>query len=66
MKSPKPRKSEPKADPNGPAQLFRYYRKLSLDPSKSETERAYARHHMMDCWSVIPWGIAANVLDMKD
>jgi hypothetical protein len=61
----KPRKSEPKADPNNdPAHLFRYYRKLSLDPSKSETERFYARQHMMDCWNAIP-GLTSN-LDIKD
>jgi hypothetical protein len=67
MKSPKPCKSKQSKDvPNNPAYLFHYFRKLSIDPTKSETERNRARNDMMDVWSVLPWGLAANILDMKD
>jgi hypothetical protein len=62
---PRNRKPEPKEDPNDPAHLFHFYRKQSIDPSKSEIERAVARSAMMDCWSRVPWGLAGDVLDMK-
>jgi hypothetical protein len=62
----KARKRKPAADEaDNPIHLFHYYRKLSLDQSKSEAARSYARHHMMDVWSVLPWGLAADILDMK-
>jgi hypothetical protein len=62
-----PRKRNQSADDplSDPIRLFRHFRKLSLDQSKTEIERTAARHHMMDCWSAIPWGLAADVLDMK-
>jgi hypothetical protein len=59
-------KQEQQDDPNDPARLFHFYRKQSIDPSKSEIERAVARNAMMDCWNRVPWGLAANILDMKD
>jgi hypothetical protein len=62
-----PGKRKPTYDPHSnPIRLFQYFRKQSIDPSKSEAERAAARNHMMDCWSRVPWGLAADVLDMKE
>jgi hypothetical protein len=49
-----------------PIRLFHRFRKVSLDPAISETERAAAHHHMMDVWSVLPWGLASNILDWKE
>ena len=67
MKSPKRRKSEqPKDDPDNPIRLFRHFRKVSLDPARSTIERAVARNAMMDCWSRVPWGFAADILDMTN
>jgi len=64
MKLPKRRKSEQlRNDPDNPARLFHHFRKQSLDPTKSEIERAVARNAMMDCWNRVPWGFAANILD---
>jgi len=61
-----PKRKQAAYDPhNDPIGLFNHFRKLSLDQSKAEIERTAARHHMMDCWSAIPWGLAADVLDIK-
>ena len=46
--------------------LFHRFRKVSLDPTISETERSVARNHMMNVWSVLPWGLASNILDWKE
>jgi hypothetical protein len=63
-----PRKRKPAYDPpSNPIRLFHHFRKQSIDPSKSEIEREVARNAMMDCLSVIPWGLGLeNILDMKD
>jgi len=68
MKSTKRRKPEQlRNDPDNPTRLFNHFRKQSIDPSKSEIERAVARNAMMDCLSYIPWGPGlSNILDWKD
>jgi hypothetical protein len=50
---------------NDPIHLFLHFRKISKDPTKSEIQRARARNDAMDCWNLIPWGLAADVLDME-
>jgi hypothetical protein len=46
--------------------LFHHFRKQSIDPSKSEAERSVARNAMMDVYSVLPWGLASDILDWKE
>jgi hypothetical protein len=48
-----------------PIHLFLHFRRISKDSTKSAMERSQARHDAMDCWNLIPWGFAADVLDME-
>jgi hypothetical protein len=44
------RKPAPKDDPNDPVKMFRYFYRISRDPTKSDVERFRAR---LDCADLI-------------